>query len=125
MICFTIPYPATKAGKTAFCRRFGLNAYYAGKHWTQRKKDAEELHAMTLLALRNAKIPRCVLDKPIEVYFHFDDGLDVDNHAVIAKAIIDALKGYLIPDDGRKWLRGVHLAFWSGAAIQVEIVPCA
>ena len=38
MIRFTIPYPATKAGKSAFCRRFGLNAYYEGKHWGQRRK---------------------------------------------------------------------------------------
>ena len=27
-------------------KRFGLNAYYAGKHWSQRKKDAEELHEL-------------------------------------------------------------------------------
>ncbi|MBM6792203.1 hypothetical protein H7U40_18310, partial [Flavonifractor plautii] len=47
-IRFDIPYPPTKKGKSAFCRRFGLNAYYSGKHWAQRKKDADELHALTL-----------------------------------------------------------------------------
>lgn len=56
MIQFTIPYPPTKKGKAAFCRRFGLNAYYAGKHWAQRKKDADELHALTIASMKKARI---------------------------------------------------------------------
>ena len=36
---FEIPYPPTKRGKAAWNKRFGLNAYYAGKHWSQRKPD--------------------------------------------------------------------------------------
>lgn len=55
-IRFDIPYPPTKKGKSAFCRRFGLNAYYSGKHWAQRKKDADELHALTLAALKQARV---------------------------------------------------------------------
>ena len=55
-ITFNIPYPPTKKGKSAFCRRFGLNAYYSGKHWAQRKKDADELHALTLVALKQARV---------------------------------------------------------------------
>lgn len=123
MISFAIPYPATKAGKTAFCARFGLNAYYSGKHWAQRKKDADELHALTLLALRKAGISKGVLPGPAEIRFSFDDGLDVDNHAVIAKAVTDALKGYLIQDDNRRWLRKVSHEFWDGGAILVEVIP--
>lgn len=38
MIKFMIPYPPTKAGKTAWNKRYGLNAYYAGKHHQVRKK---------------------------------------------------------------------------------------
>ena len=57
-IRFNIPYPPTKKGKSAFCRRFGLNAYYSGKHWAQRKKDADELHALTLAALKQARVRR-------------------------------------------------------------------
>lgn len=53
-ITFDIPYPPTKKGKSAFCRRFGLNAYYEGKHWAKRRKDADELHALTLAALKQA-----------------------------------------------------------------------
>lgn len=123
MIAFTIPYPATKAGKTAFCRRFGLNAYYAGKHWAQRKKDADELHTMTHLALYQSKVPKKLLEWPVEVRFYHDDGLDIDNHAVIGKAVVDALKGYLLPDDNRRWVRKVSHEFWPGGAIRVEIIP--
>lgn len=123
MISFTIPYPPTKAGKSAFCRKYGLNAYYAGKHWAVRKKEADELHALTLLSLRKSGIKNGVLKVPVEVCFYFDDGLDVDNHAVIAKAVVDALKGYLIQDDDRKWFRKVSYQFWPGGAIKVEITP--
>lgn len=38
---FTIPYPPTKKGKAMWSRQYGMNAYYSGKHWAQRKKDAE------------------------------------------------------------------------------------
>ncbi len=44
MLSFIINYPTTKKGKSEWNRRFGLNAYYAGKHPQKRRKDAEELH---------------------------------------------------------------------------------
>lgn len=123
MITFTIPYPPSKRAKSAFCRRFGLNAYYSGKHWAQRQKDADHLHALTLLALRKSGVPKTLLECPVEVRFYHDDGLDVDNHAVIGKAVVDALKGYLLPNDNRRWLRKVSHEFWPGGAIKVEILP--
>lgn len=54
MIRFTIAYPPTRKGKAAWNKRFGLNAYYAGKHWAKRKKDAEELHAMGHIEIADA-----------------------------------------------------------------------
>ncbi len=125
MIAFTIPYPATKQGKTAFCRQYGLNAYYAGKHWTLRCKDAEALHTMTLLALKRNRIERDLLHGPVELRFLYDDGLDVDNHAVIGKAILDALKGYLLPDDSPKYVRRITHEMWDGGEIRVEVRPYA
>ena len=86
-ITFNIPYPPTKKGKSAFCRRFGLNAYYSGKHWAQRKKDADELHALTLVALKQARVRRGMVRGPVSITFAWDDGLDIDNHAAIAKAV--------------------------------------
>lgn len=123
MIQFEIPYPPNKKAKSVFCRNYGLNAYYAGKHWAQRKKDAEVLHAMTFAAMRKAGIERGLLEYPVEVYFHWDDGLDADNHAVIGKAIVDAMCKYILQNDNRKWLKGVHHQFWDGGAILVEVKP--
>ena len=68
-ITFNIPYPPTKKGKSAFCRRFGLNAYYSGKHWAQRKKDADELHALTLVALKQARVRRGMVRGPVSITF--------------------------------------------------------
>ena len=120
-IRFDIPYPPTKKGKSAFCRRFGLNAYYSGKHWAQRKKDADELHALTLAALKQARVRRGMVRGPVSITFAWDDGLDIDNHAAIAKAVVDALKGYLLPVDDHRWYRQVIHRLWDGGCIRVEV----
>ena len=121
MIRFTIPYPPTKKGKSAFCRRYGLNAYYAGKHWGTRKRDAEKLHDLARSAMRRARIRERLIPNPVEITFRWDDGLDLDNHAVIGKAIVDAMKGYILRDDNRRCVRRISHEFWDGGAIQVEV----
>lgn len=123
MITFTLPYPAGAKAKSVFCRQFSLNAYYGGKHWTQRKKDAEYIHMLTKLALRRAGISPGILDFPVEIRFFWDDGLDIDNHAAIGKMVVDALKGYLLTDDNRRWFRRVSHEFWGGGTIRVDILP--
>lgn len=121
MIQFTIPYPPTKKGKAMFCRRFGLNAYYAGKHWGQRKKDADELHALTIASMKKAQIKREIISGPVRITFRWDDGLDIDNHGAIAKAVVDAMKGYLLADDSRRYYTAVSHSFWDGGCIGVEV----
>ena len=121
MIGFTIPYPPARAGKTAWNRRFGLNAYYSGKHYQQRKRDAQELHALTLAALRRAGIKKRPVANPVEIRFYWQDGLDIDNHAIIGKGIVDALKGWILPDDSPRWVKKVSHEFWDGECIRVEI----
>lgn len=123
MIQFEIPYPPSKAGKAAFCWRYGLNAYYAGKHWAQRRKDADELHALTLLCLKKARVHRKLVSEPVEILFLWDDGLDIDNHAALGKAIVDAMKGYILPDDNHRWFRKVSHELWNGGHIRVEVRP--
>lgn len=120
-ISFDIPYPPTKKGKAAWNKRYGLNAYYAGKHWAQRKKDAEELHSLTLWSMKKAHIRKQMVTAPVEVRFYWNDGLDVDNHAALGKAIVDAMKGYLLPDDNRQWFRRVIHDFWDGDTVRVEV----
>lgn len=121
MIIFTIDYPSSKKEKSEWNRRYGLNAYYAGKHYYQRKKDAEILHYITVKALRKAGIKKEIIECPVEILFFWDDGLDCDNHAVIGKAILDALKGWIIIDDSRKYVKKISHEFWDGGKIKVEV----
>lgn len=118
---FDIAYPGTKKGMAVWNKRFGLNAYYAGKHWSQRKKDAEDLHMICRAAMSRAGIKQKAFEYPVEVRFYWDDGLDVDNHAAMGKAFLDAMKGRLIHDDTRRWVKRVSHEFWSGGRIRVEV----
>lgn len=118
MIAFEIPYPRDKA---AWNERFGLNAYYAGKHWSRRKRDAEDLHALTQACMRKAKVPRKIVKGPVELRFLFDDRLDCSNHAVIVKGVEDAMKGWVIEDDSRKFVRKITVEFHDENCIRVEV----
>ena len=121
MISFTIPYPPTKKGKSAFCKRFGLNAYYAGKHWSARKRDAEELHWLAQSAILKAGVQPNILENPVKLTFLFDDGLDCSNHAVIVKAVEDAMKGWIIKDDSRKYVKSITMMFHEKNCIHVIV----
>ena len=121
MIRFEIQYPQGKKGKSSWNRRFGLNAYYAGKSWPERKRDAEELHLIARAAMHRAGIKPGVISSPAQVRFYWADGMDIDNHAVLGKAIVDAMKGYLLADDGPKYVRKVSHEFWDGDCIRVEV----
>lgn len=118
---FYIDYPPTKKGKAAWNKRFGLNAYYSGKHWSQRKRDAEDLHMICRAAMNRAGIKSEFLEYPVEVRFFWDDDLDVDNHAALGKAFVDAMKGRILHDDNRMWLKKVTHEFWDGGKIRVEV----
>ena len=121
MIRFEIQYPQGKKGKSSWNRRFGLNAYYAGKSWPERKRDAEELHMIARAAMHRAGIKPGGMSSPAQGRFYWADGLDIDNHAVLGKAIVDAMKGYLLADDGPKYVRKVSHEFWEGDCIRVEV----
>lgn len=118
---FTIPYPLTKAGKSAWSRMYSLNAIYAGKHWSQRRKDAEYWHMQTLSAMQKAGCRREPLTKPVIIRFTFGDGLDCSNHAYMVKMIEDAMKGKIIKDDSPKWVVGNEIYFHDEDCIRVEV----
>lgn len=118
---FEISYPPTKKGKAAWNKRFGLNAYYSGKHWSQRKKDAEELHMICRAAMHRAGIKKQILKNPVELTFLFDDNLDCSNHAVLVKAIEDAMKGWIIEDDSRRYVKSIAVKFHNAGCIRVIV----
>lgn len=118
---FKIFYPATASGKKAWASRFGMNAYYAGKHWSQRREDAEYWHLLTRSAMNKEGVRRRPFDKPVEISFLWNDRLDLDNHAVMGKMIVDAMKGMLINDDSRRWLKGIYHGFHDENYILVQV----
>ena len=120
-VTFSIPYPPTKKGKAVWNKRFSLNAYWAGKHYRARAQDAKDVHSLTILAMKQARVKKAPFKKPVEILFCWDDGLDIDNHAALGKMITDALKGWVIQDDNPRWVRRVTHEFWNGGKVEVEV----
>ena len=118
---FKIPYPSHKAGKAAWNKRFGLNAYYAGKHWSQRREDAIFWHQLTNAALTAAGFREKPFGRPVVLTFWFNDRLDCSNHAAMAKMIEDALKERVIQDDSRRFVKGIELYFHAEDCIKIQI----
>lgn len=103
---FVIPYPKTAAGKKAWNKQYGMNALYSGKHWSKRREDAEAWHMMTKAAMSKAQCRRKPFEKPVVITFLWNDRLDISNHAYMAKMIEDGMRGRIINDDSRRWVRG-------------------
>lgn len=62
-----INYPKTDSGKKAWNKQYGMNAIYAGKHWSQRGQDARMWHMLTLSAMNKAKCRKQPFDKPVVI----------------------------------------------------------
>lgn len=119
---FYIEYPISKSEKSRWCKEYGLNAYYSGVHWSVRKRDAEFWHKLTINSmLAQGFNPRQLHKKPVIITFYWNDRLDIDNHAAMGKMIVDALKGKVIEDDNKRWLKGVCHFFHDEPFITVEI----
>ena len=119
---FKIPYPNTKEGRAEWSRRYGFNAYWEGKHWRERKRDADYWHQLVHVELRHQGINRHIIHKPVMIVFYWNDRLDLDNHGAMGKMILDALKGWIIADDDRRYVTGVAHFFHNESYIGVEII---
>ena len=118
---FRIPYPESKSEQKRWSKEYGLNAYYAGKHWSIRKRDAEYWHWLTRVAMDEQNVRQVPFKRPVTVTILWNDRLDIDNHAAMGKMIVDAMKGRVIEDDNRRWLRGVSYFFHDQDYISVSI----
>lgn len=118
---FRIYYPSSSSEKKKWNKKYGMNAYYSGKPWQLRRQDAEFWHLLTRSALNRQEVRRTPFEKPVEISFLWNDRLDIDNHAIMGKMIVDALKGRLINDDSRRWLKGVCHYFHEEDYILVQI----
>ena len=120
-VVFYIPYPPTKKGKAAWNKRFGLNAYWSGKYYRARAQDAKDIHSLTILAIKKARIKKEPFAVPVKLTFEWDDGMDIDNHAAIGKMILDSIKGWIVKDDSPRWVKEVTHRFWTGGYIKVTV----
>ena len=116
-----IPYPKTAAGRKAWNHDYSLNAYYSGKPTKQRSEDARYWHALTRAAMSKAQVRRRPFEKPVVITFLWNDKLDLDNHSVMGKMIVDGLKGKLINDDTRRWVKGIEHYWHDDDCIKVII----
>lgn len=98
-----------------------MNAYYAGKHWSKRQRDAEFWHMLVRSCMDGQDVRRVPFKRPVVITFHWNDRLDIDNHAIMGKMIVDAMKGRVIEDDNRRWLKGISHYFHDESYIGVEI----
>lgn len=107
---FVIPYPAASKARSQWSKRFGLNGFWAGKPWQQRKKDADTWHRIVWAELAKQDIPRGkTFPYPVRIRFWFNDRLDIDNDSIYVKLTIDALKGWMIEDDNKKYVKSVEM----------------
>ena len=103
-----IDYPKTAAGKKQWNKLYGTNAYWAGKHHAKRTEDARYWHSLTWAAMAAARTRKRPFDKPAVITFRWNDNLDLDNHSMMAKMIVDGLKQRVIQDDTRRWVKGIE-----------------
>ena len=118
---FRIPYPKNKAEQKQWSKNYGMNAYYAGKHWSVRKRDAEFWHMLVRSCLDGQDVRRIPFKRPVIISFWFNDRLDCSNHGVMIKMIEDGMKGRLIEDDSRKYVKGIECYFHDEDYIKVEV----
>ena len=115
---FTVPYPARKS---AWTKRYGLNAYWSGKNHHVRAADARDLETLVRLCLRQQGVPVRLFEKPVSISFWHNTRMDIDNHAAVEKMVVDALKGWLLRNDDRRHYREKHSFFHDENYMRVVI----
>ena len=76
---------------------------------------------VTRSCMNNAGVRKRPFDKPVKITMYFNDRLDCSNHAMYFKFIEDGMKGRLIQDDSRRWVKACEIAFHDADHILVEV----
>lgn len=118
---FVIPYPKTPAGKSRWAKLYGLNRFYSGVHWSQRKEAADFWHMVTRSCMNNAGVRKKPFERPVKITMWFNDHLDCSNHAMYFKFIEDGMVGRLIQGDSRRYVKACEIAFHDCDHILVEV----
>lgn len=112
MIKFTIDLKIDK--------QYGLNDN-KGRCWGKVSKLTTEVQELTYYSMLQQKVPRKLFTKPVTIQISYNSNLDCDNHGLVTKWIIDSMKGYLIKDDKKEYVKEVRQKFWDEDGIFVEI----
>lgn len=118
---FIIPYPLSPAGKKRWNKEYGFNAYWAGKHWTRRKADADYWHQLVRHEMERQKVRRIPFENAVVITFYWNDKLDCSNHAAMGKMVEDAICGRIIKDDSRRYVRGIEHYFHDEPHVRVVV----
>ena len=90
-----------------------LNSYYAGKHWSQRKKEADHWHLAFGMAYKAAGLPS-TLQWPVTVsatLYGKRQPRDTDSAVIAVKYAQDALVEYgYLPNDTPQYIPTVILS---------------
>lgn len=114
MIKFTIPLKVNA--------EYGLNKVYAGVHWSKRKKQAEEIHELVYHSMMQQNVPPVLFKRPVRIDISYNSRMDCDNHGYLTKLIIDGMKGYLLKDDSKKYVKGVYQTYLEGKKIDYGVL---
>ncbi len=93
---------------------WGMNRIYSGNHWNIRKSQAQQVHLMVKSAIRKQCKGAKLLTNPVSVRIWYNSHLDIDNHGYISKLIIDGMKGILLNDDSRRYVKELTQGFHTG-----------
>ena len=101
--------------------KYSLNQIYAGTSWRKRQRIVTQVHNLVAHTLKELKIERELFKKPVIISLCYNSRLDIDNHGYLSKLIMDGLKGYLIKDDTRKYVKELRQSFWDDLGVLVEV----
>lgn len=76
---------------------------------------------MTVSAVRDCIKSPHIAKNPATITAYFNDNLDCSNHAAMFKMIEDGIKGLLIEDDSRKYVKGMLIYFHDKDYILVQV----
>lgn len=100
---------------------WGMNKIYAGTHWDERKQQAQQVHLLVRAAIRKQNRSVRIFKHPVRVRIRYNSRLDIDNHGYLAKLIIDGMKGILIEDDDRRYVKALDQGFHAGDRRQILV----
>lgn len=105
------------------------NTFYAGAHWSKRKKEADRVHQMVRYALPSSVVDSGPLSERVDITVRaYFKNRPQDASNICAKLYEDALIGWVIVDDKPEYVRSMRTISEvdkKNPRVEIEVVPCA